>query len=168
MSNNEILHTANDTAIDKTIQLTKMYHVTFYNDTEDEAYIRDEHIVTEFFIIVGCYDQDPVDYVRAYCEIHRHENKEITNFDIEEATHHEPDLNLLDLSYGHSDKGLAVYDHSNCTIASLNYGWDLDDVMYTIKAHQDPLAPKRPTGSIPITYGDNVTQLFPDNEESQL
>lgn len=137
MSNNEILHTANDTAIDKTIQLTKMYKLKFMNSKPESD---PDHLVTEFFMIVGCYDQDPEEYIRAYQEVHMYEiNKQhgpftITNFECEEATHHEPDLNLLDLRYGHSDKGLAVYDHSNCTIESLNYGWSLEDIQDIIEA----------------------------------
>ena len=139
-----------------------------------------DHLVTEFFMIVGCYDQDPEEYIRAYCEVHRYEiNKEngpfwIADFECEEATHHDPSLNLLDLSYGHSDEGLAVYDHSNCTIESLNYGWHLEDVQDIMEAKEEeirqkprtPLTPvsSKPTGSIPLTYGDNVTPLYPEHE----
>ena len=162
MSNNEIIHSANETSIEKSIELTKMYKLKFITSG---SVVR-----SEFFIIVGCYDQDPEEYIRAYCEVHRYEiNKEngpfwIADFECEEATHHDPSLNLLDLSYGHSDEGLAVYDHSNCTIESLNYGWHLEDVLETIQAQQEeegtlePFTPQRctrPTGSIPLTYGDN-------------
>jgi hypothetical protein len=138
MSNNEILHTANGTAIEKIMRSTKMYSIGFNNNKEGEP-VEAHNIVTEFFIIVGDYGYagGHEEYIKAYCEIHKHENKEITSYAILEATHHDPDLNLLDLAYGHSDQGLAVYDHSNCSIESLNYGWDLEDVLDTIQAQQE-------------------------------
>jgi len=140
MSNNEIITEANGFEIEKILTLTKMYRLKFMNSKPASD---PDHLVTEFFMIVGCYNQDPEEYIRAYQEVHRYEmNKQngpfwITNFECEEATHHEPDLNLLDLRYGHSDEGLAVYDHSNCTIQSLNYGWDLKDVQAIIEAKEE-------------------------------
>ena len=145
MSNNEILFEANDTEIDKTLQLTKMYKLKFMNSKPASD---PDHLVTEFFMIVGCYDQDPEEYIRAYQEVHRYEiNKlhgpfTITNFECEEATHFQPNLNLLDIGYGHSDQGLAVYDHSNCTIESLNYGWNLEDIQDIIEAKEEEEKPK--------------------------
>ena len=128
MSNNEILIDPNGTGMSKELVLTKMYTLKLMNR---------DITITEFFIIVGCYKQDPEDYIKAYCEIHKHEKPLVTHYEYQEATHHDPELNLLDLRYGVSDQGLAIYDHSNCTIDNLNYGWDLEDVLDTIQAQQE-------------------------------